>query len=74
MIRFALLVLAVLTTLAITATVHPADARSRRSHHATHDRRSTAERTAINEKPLKGASDDLDRTLNSRIKSICRGC
>lgn len=54
--------------------VDPADARSRGKHQAARHHRISGERTATNEKLLNAASDDLDRTINGRIKSICRGC
>jgi hypothetical protein len=75
MIRVASPLLALLlTSLALVASIHPADARSRGQHHAARHHRASGERTATNDKPLNGASADLDRTLNGRIKSICRGC
>lgn len=68
---FALLLASVI----LAAAAEPAEARTRTAHHhaARHHHR-TADRTAVNDTALKGTSDDLDKTLNDRIRNICRGC
>jgi hypothetical protein len=66
----------VLASVVLATAAQPAEARSHSAHQHTarHHHHRAADRTAANDGALKGTSDDLDKTLNDRIRSICRGC
>jgi hypothetical protein len=66
------LTVTLLACLAISLTLDGADARSR--HKRKSVKRATEATATVPAKALKATSEDLDRTLDAKIKNICRGC
>ena len=66
--------------LLISALSPAAEARSRHkargahAHNGSHMEGDRSAQNRRNDKRLKSAADEADKLLNTRIKSICRGC
>jgi hypothetical protein len=67
---------AVLTAALATITMLPADARGGhgRGGHGMHGSQLAGDRRHGNDTYIKAASDDRDKLLDTKLKSICRGC
>ncbi len=60
-----------------TALAGPADARGGhrgRHHHGMRHARFASDRGHGNDATIKAAADEGDRLLDTKLKSICRGC